>query len=90
MKVEQLEYTNVINVTFSLERNWRHRHNETSEAYIVDELEARFEATEKANSWLTEQLAASRGRCGRAVENRNEYSLAADTGTSILDTQCPS
>jgi uncharacterized protein involved in exopolysaccharide biosynthesis len=31
--------------------------NEMPEAYIVDQLEAKFEATEKANAWLTEQLA---------------------------------
>ncbi|NCF63268.1 MAG: hypothetical protein GWP58_10485, partial [Gammaproteobacteria bacterium] len=30
--------------------------NEIPEAYIVDQLESRFEATEKANAWLSEQL----------------------------------
>ena len=30
--------------------------NDFPEAYIVDQLEAKFEATEKANAWLTEQL----------------------------------
>ncbi len=93
LKVEQLEYTNVINVTFSsLDPKLAARiANEIPEAYIVDELEARFEATEKANSWLTEQLADLETKVvesERAVEiYRDEYSLAADTGTSILDTQ---
>jgi len=65
--------------------------NEIPEAYILDQLESRFEATEKANAWLTEQLTELESKVvesERAVElYRDEYGLAATNGSSVLDAQ---
>ncbi len=83
----------MINITFSsLDPKTAARvANDIPEAYIVDQLEAKFEATEKANAWLTEQLQELETKVvesERAVEiYRDEYGLAATTGMSLLDAQ---
>jgi capsular exopolysaccharide synthesis family protein len=65
--------------------------NEIPEAYIVDKLEARFEATEKANAWLSEQLQELEAKVReseRAVEIfREERGLAEVAGGGLLDRQ---
>jgi capsular exopolysaccharide synthesis family protein len=87
------EWTFVINVTFSsLDPELAARvANEVPEAYIVDKLEARFEATEKANAWLMAQLQDLEAKVlesERAVEiYRDQHGLAASEGGSILDAQ---
>ena len=93
LNVETVEWSNVINVTFSsLDPELAARvANEIPEAYIVDQLEAKFEATEKANVWLTDQLRELEAKVvesERAVEiYREQYGLAETSGSSILDTQ---
>ena len=61
------------------------------EAYIVDQLEARFEATEKANAWLSEQLGdleAKVRESERAVEIfREDKGLSEVSGGGLLDRQ---
>jgi capsular exopolysaccharide synthesis family protein len=65
--------------------------NEYPEAYIVDQLESRFEATEKVNVWLSEQLQELEGKVReseRAVEIfREERGLAEVAGGGLLDRQ---
>jgi capsular exopolysaccharide synthesis family protein len=65
--------------------------NEIPEAYIVDQLESRFEATEKANAWLSEQLEELETKVAeseRAVEIfREERGLAPTAGQGLLDAQ---
>lgn len=93
LKVEQVEWSKVINITFSsLDPRLAARiANEIPEAYIVGQLEARFEATEKANAWLTEQLQDLETKVvesERAVEiYREEHGLSEAAGLSILDAQ---
>jgi uncharacterized protein involved in exopolysaccharide biosynthesis len=93
LSVVNPEWTMVINVTFSsLDRELAARvANDVPEAYIVDKLEARFEATEKANAWLMEQLQDLEAKVSdseRAVEiYRDLHGLAASEGGSILDAQ---
>ncbi len=93
LQVKPIEFGSVINITFSsLDPKMAARvANEIPEAYIVDQLEAKFEATEKANAWLTDQLQELETTVldsERAVEfYRDEHGLAEDSGPSILDTQ---
>jgi capsular exopolysaccharide synthesis family protein len=93
LDVEQVEWSSVINIRFSsLDAAMAARvANEIPEAYIVDQLEAKFEATEKANAWLTEQLQELETKVvesERAVEiYRDEHGLAESSGLSILDAQ---
>lgn len=65
--------------------------NEVPEAYILDQLESKYEATEKANAWLTDQLIELETQvmdAERAVElYRDEHGLAENEGSSLLDQE---
>lgn len=66
--------------------------NTHAETYIISQLDAKFEATEKATSWLNERLADLRAKVEnseKAVEiYRNEHGLSRTTGgTGILAAQ---
>jgi len=93
LRVDNPDWTLVINVSFSsLDPELAARvANEVPEAYIVDKLEARFEATEKANAWLVEQLEGLETEVlesERAVEiYRDQHSLAMGEGKTLLDSQ---
>ena len=93
LNVKAVDWGKVINITFSsLDPKTASRvANDFPEAYIVDQLEAKFEATEKANAWLTEQLQELETMVvdsERAVEfYRDEYGLAEGSGNTLLDTQ---
>ncbi|MBT8060210.1 MAG: polysaccharide biosynthesis tyrosine autokinase [Gammaproteobacteria bacterium] len=93
IKVEEVEFAGVVIISVSSwDRNLAARiANEYPEAYIVDKLEARFEATEKANTWLSEQLAELETKVGeseRAVEIfRDERGLGDVAGGGLLDRQ---
>ena len=93
LNVKAVDWGKVINITFSsLDPKTASRvANDFPEAYIVDQLEAKFEATEKANAWLTgqlEELETMVVDSERAVEfYRDEYGLAEGSGNTLLDTQ---
>ncbi len=93
LNVKAVDWGKVINITFSsLDPKTAARvANDFPEAYIVDQLEAKFEATEKANAWLTEQLEELETMVvdsERAVEfYRDEYGLAEGSGNTLLNTQ---
>jgi len=93
LEIEQVGYGKVIQITFtSLDpKTAAMLANDLPEAYIVDQLESKFEATEKANVWLTEQLTELETKVvesERAVEiYRDAHGLAGNSGTSLLDTQ---
>jgi succinoglycan biosynthesis transport protein ExoP len=93
LNVKPVDWGKVIDITFtSLDPKMAARvANDFPEAYIVDQLEAKFEATEKANAWLTEQLQEMETKVvesERAVEfYRDEYGLAENQGSTLLDTQ---
>ena len=62
--------------------------NTHAESYIIGQLEAKFEATQKATSWLNEQLAGLRAKVEsseKAVEMyRNQYGLSKGKDESGL------
>jgi len=92
LQVRQDELAPVVRITFtSLNPKMAARvANDIPEAYMVDQLEAKFEATEKANTWLMEQLENLQTQVvesERAVEIYKDEHGLADQGTSILDTQ---
>jgi capsular exopolysaccharide synthesis family protein len=92
LRVRQDELAPVISITFtSLNPKMAARvANDIPEAYMVDQLEARFEATEKANAWLMEQLENLESQVmesERAVEIYKDEHGLAEPGTSILDAQ---
>ena len=65
--------------------------NELPEAYIIGQLEAKFQATEKATTWLDKQLTELKEKVAyseRAVEiYRDKYGLTEVKNTKILTTQ---
>ena len=87
------EWGSVINITFSSHdpKMAARVANEFPEAYLLDQLEAKLEATQKATAWLTDQLQELETKVvesERAVEiYRDSYNLAAGPGLSILDAQ---
>ena len=93
LAVEEIEYANVITIRFSsLDPKLAARvANEIPEAYILDQLEAKFEATEKATAWLTvqlEELEITVAEAERAVEiYREEHGFTEAAGRGILDAQ---
>jgi len=93
LKLEQVGFGNVFNITFTSQdpKTAVMLANELPEAYILDQLESKFEATEKANIWLTQQLTDLEAKVvesERAVEiYRDEHGLAATSGNSLLDEQ---
>ena len=93
LNVQPVEFGNVINITFSSlsAKTAARLANEIPEAYMIDQLEAKFEATEKANAWLTTQLQELETKVvesERAVEfYRDEHGLVATTGDGLLSAE---
>ena len=93
LSLKKIEYSNVLEVSVT---SWDPKMaariaNEVPEAYILDQLESKFEATEKANAWLTEQIADLEQKVGeseRAVEiYREERGIGESKGGGILEAQ---
>jgi capsular exopolysaccharide synthesis family protein len=91
--IGEIEFAGVVNISVS---SWDRRMaariaNQYPEAYILDQLESRFEATEKANAWLSDQLEELEAKVRdseRAVEIfREEYGLTEVSGGGLLDRQ---
>ncbi len=65
--------------------------NDVPEAYMLDKLESRFEATQKANAWLTEQLGELETKVAESeraiVLYREQHGLGDGQGGTILDAQ---
>ena len=93
LSVDSIQWSNVITVQFdSLSPVLAARiANELPEAYILDQLQAKFDATEKATTWLTQQLSGLEievAESERAVEfYRDKYGLATGDKTGILTAQ---
>jgi len=93
LNVESVEWSNVITISFdSLSPVLAARiANELPEAYILDQLQAKFDATEKATAWLTEQLsglAVQVVESERAVEiYRQEHGLTKGANSGIMAEQ---
>ena len=91
--VRQVERSNVVSITFESpnpEMSARIA-NELPEAYIVNQLQAKFDATENATKWLTEQLAELKGKVAaseKEVEDyREEHGLTKGVLTGLLTEQ---
>ena len=93
LSAQPIEWSNVITIQFdSLSPVLAARvANELPEAYILDQLQAKFDATEKATAWLTDQLTSLETQVvqsERAVEiYRDEHGLTKGAGTGIMNEQ---
>jgi len=93
LNVKQLDFSNVINISYSSKNPQvaARMANALPDAYILDQLESKFEATEQANAWLMtqlEELETKVAESERAVEiYREEHGLSEVAGTGILEEQ---
>jgi succinoglycan biosynthesis transport protein ExoP len=93
LSVNSIEWSNVLTIQFnSLSPVLAARiANELPEAYMLDQLQAKFDATEKATAWLTGQLEGLEVQVSeseRAVEiYREAHGLTKGTATNIQDEQ---
>ena len=93
LSVDTIQWTNIITIGFSsLSPVIAARiANELPESYIVDKLQAKFDATEKATAWLTDQLSGLEIQVvesERAVEiYRDEHGLTKGASTGIMTAQ---
>lgn len=87
MVVEPVSYSLVIEVSFWSEdpRKAALIANTIVEQYLVDQLEAKFEATARASSWLNERLAGLKAEveASEAAVEQYKSSLSAGTSQSI-------
>ena len=93
LSVDSLEWSNVITIKFnSLSPVLAARiANELPEAYMLDQLQAKFDATEKATTWLTEQLSGLEVQVANSeravVFYREEHGLGKSAVSGILGEQ---
>ena len=93
LKVRRVSLSNVINISFESTRPKMAAliANELPEVYIIGQMEAKLEATEKATKWLNEQLTDLKEKVEKsekAVETyREQHDLTEVQGESILNSQ---
>jgi succinoglycan biosynthesis transport protein ExoP len=93
LSATSVQYSDVITVSFSSydPKLAMRIANEIPEAYIVGQLEAKFEATQKVTNWLTGQLEELKTKVAdseQAVEMyRQEHGLSERDGTGLLAKQ---
>ncbi len=86
LSVDMIDWSNVLTIQFnSLSPVLAARiANEIPEAYMLDQLQAKFDATEKATAWLTEQKAAHERASHRRTKKRAKKAGAASSTKSAL------
>jgi succinoglycan biosynthesis transport protein ExoP len=93
LQVDSIQWSNVMTINFDSYSPVLAARiaNELPEAYMIDQLQAKYEATERATSWLTDQLADLENQVmesERAVEIfREERGLTKGTIANIQDEQ---
>lgn len=93
LAVQRVGRTYVLEISFtSLDRNKAARiANAVADAYILDQLDAKFKATRRASSWLQERIDELRDEAtnsDRAVQNfRAENQLVETNGRTVFDQQ---
>jgi len=103
LKVEEKTRTRVIEISFKSESRAiaQEAANNIADLYLVDQLEAKFEATERVTSWLNERLAELRkkvdaadravaeyrGRTGLVQSYRASTGVMGGKGVTLLEQQ---
>ena len=93
LRVSIVGFSNVLNISFeSLDPGLAASiANEIPEAYVIGKLEANFEATEKATSWLNDQLTLMKAKVEdseNAVQlYREQFDISEAKGGSLLEQQ---
>lgn len=66
--------------------------NTLGDMYLLDQLEARFDATKRANAWLTDRVAELKGEVSKAEDAVAQYQqqyniISTDQGGDVVDQQ---
>jgi capsular exopolysaccharide synthesis family protein len=86
LKVTHLPRTYTVEIAFtSLDRQKAMKiANETAEAYINDQLEAKYEVTRRSGSWLQQRIEELRGQASKAYKAVQDFKTENNI---IIDTQ---
>lgn len=93
MSVSRRGLTYVISVSFTSQDAAKATRivNKVSDLYVLEQLEAKFEATRRANDWLNERLSQLRGEVRAAQEAveiyRSENQLVSTSGVTVNEQQ---
>lgn len=93
MSVTTLGRSTAIQIAVQAEKPWRAQQitNAVADAYVEDQLNAKFEATQKATSWLSERMQELSTQVQTAEAAVQEYkathSLTDTSGGSLTDQQ---
>lgn len=94
LTVDQVGLSTALEVTFASEEAGKAQRitNAIADAYVEDQLNAKFEATQKATKWLAERIANLAGQVQAADAAVQEYKAAnnlsnSTDGTSVVDQQ---
>jgi polysaccharide biosynthesis transport protein len=88
---DQLSYLLSISVTSKDPERAARLANAVADAFVVDKLDARFEAAKRASAWLSDRLVELRGQLRASEEAvahfRDEHGLIQSTGNTTLNQQ---
>lgn len=93
LSVDAIQWSNVLTIEFNSEDPVLAARiaNELPKVYVDDQLQAKFDATEKATQWLTERLAGMKKQVAeseRAVEIfREQHGLTKGTNSGLMAEQ---
>jgi exopolysaccharide transport family protein len=88
-----------VNATFFIDISFSHRNpkvaariaNAVAEAYLYEQLEARYQASKRATSWLSERVATLRSQVEASersvAEHRAKYNLVSPAAGTLSDQQ---
>jgi capsular exopolysaccharide synthesis family protein len=91
--VETVPFTYVLEISFTSEEPDKAAliANTTADLYILEQLEAKFEATQQANSWLSRRLEQLRqdviAADNELTDYQTEYSLGGEQRQSLIEQQ---
>jgi capsular exopolysaccharide synthesis family protein len=93
IEVTQSQYTNLLHVSVSSKEPWKAARlaNAVADAYLVQQIEGRYDATRRATEWLKERLEEQRVKLRRSEERfehlKGEMEVVDKEGATLEDKQ---
>jgi len=93
IEVTQSQYTNLLHISVTLKDPWKAARlaNAVADAYLVQQIESRFDATRRATDWLKDRLEEQRVKLRRSEERyerlRGEMEVVDREGATLEDRQ---
>lgn len=93
IEVTQSQYTNLLHISVTLKDPWKAARvaNAVADAYLVQQIEGRFDATRRATDWLKDRLEEQRVKLRRSEERyehlKGEMEVVDKEGATLEDRQ---